>query len=105
MKRLTEASAGLDTVINRYIHMYDLYLKSLVEEVRLRRENEVLSVKDYVVHRRENSTVRFYHIFIEVALGVKLSKDVLEDPDFIKANNLGIDLTSIANVSFVHFFF
>ena len=68
-------------------------------EAKHRETKKILSVEDYVIHRRENCSVRFYLIFIEVALRIDFPPELLEDPNFIRANDLAIDLVAIVNVS------
>ena len=85
--------------MERFLHSYALYLDGMATEAKHRETKEILSVEDYVIHRRENCSIRFYHIFMEIGLRINFPPEVLDDPNFIKANNLGIDLSSIINVS------
>ena len=71
----------------------------MATEAKHRETKEILSVEDYVIHRRENCSVRFYLIFIEIALRINFPLELLEDPNFIRANDLAIDLVAIINVS------
>ena len=71
----------------------------MATEAKHRETKEILSVEDYVIHRRENCSVRFYLIFIEVASRIDFPPELLEDPNFIRANDLAIDLVAIVNVS------
>ncbi|PAV19952.1 terpenoid synthase [Pyrrhoderma noxium] len=96
-KRLTVASIGLDTVIERFLHSYALYLDGMATEAKHRETKEILSVEDYVIHRRENCSVRFYLIFIEIALRIDFPPELLEDPNFVRVNDLAIDLVAIIN--------
>ena len=68
-------------------------------EAKHRETNKILPVEDYVAHRRENCSVRFYFIFIEIALRINFPPELLENPNFIRANDLAIDLVAIINVS------
>ena len=85
--------------MERFLHSYALYLDGMATEAKHRETKEILSVEDYVIHRRENCSVRFYLIFIEIALRINFPPELLEDPNFTRANDLAIDLVAIINVS------
>ena len=85
--------------MERFLHSYALYLDGMATEAKHRETKEILSVEDYVIHRRENCSVRFYLIFIEIALRIDFPPELLEDPNFVRVNDLAIDLVAIINVS------
>lgn len=91
---LTQDSVSICERINNSVQ---LYVDSFGPEINRREGGELLSIEDYIVHRRENSTLRFYYIFVEIALGCNFPSELLSDLDFINANYFAIDLSAIGN--------
>ena len=98
-QRLSSATPGLDRVMMRFRHTFDMYLEALAAEAKHRENGQVLSVEDYIIHRRENSSIRIYYVLIELSQYINFPEELLSDPEFINANNYGVDLSAIVNVS------
>jgi hypothetical protein len=64
----------------------------------LREEGEVLSLGEYMPLRRNNSAVLLCFSLVEYILGIDLSDDVFEDPDFSEAYWTACDFVCWANV-------
>lgn len=95
MKRLPKASKN---VLERFIATNASYIEATANEARLRAHGEVMSIEEYIPHRRENGGVRPCFDLIELVLGVELPEEVLKDHDFINAQNAAIDMIGWANV-------
>ena len=98
VQRLAAATPGLERTFGRFIHAFDIYFDAIAEEAKHRERGELLSVEDYIIHRRENLSARIYYVLIELAQYTNFPEEVTSDTEFINATNYGIDLAAIVNV-------
>ena len=73
MKRLPKASKN---VLERFIATNASYIEATANEARLRAHGEVMSIEEYIPHRRENGGVRPCFDLIELVLGVELPEEL-----------------------------
>ncbi|KAL1724354.1 isoprenoid synthase domain-containing protein [Schizophyllum commune] len=76
----------------RFIEHGEEYVDAVTVEAYLREEGKVLSIKDFLPTRRDNSGVRQCFCLIEYSLGIDLPEFVLEDPTFQEIYWAGVDL-------------
>ncbi|KAL1697045.1 isoprenoid synthase domain-containing protein [Schizophyllum commune] len=76
----------------RFLKHCDDYIEAVSVEAQLREEGRVLSHKDFIPLRRENSAIRLCFGLFEYCLGIDLPDYVFEDPAFQEIYWAGADL-------------
>ena len=74
------------------------YTDAVLREAELRQAGKVLSISEFIQHRRANSAVEPCLDNIQVALGICLPEVVYKDPTFNEANDSAVDMVCWANV-------
>ena len=83
----------------RFIDRCQAYIDAVVEEARLREQEEILDLDSYTILRRENSAVRACFSLIPYALRIDLPDKVVNNPIVHQLHLTGVDMVCWANVS------
>ncbi|KAI5122525.1 hypothetical protein M0805_005252 [Coniferiporia weirii] len=94
MKRLSNGSPEFR---KRFIKHCTDYIDTVLPEADLRAQDKVLSLEEYVHHRRENGGVRPCFDLFEYAFNVALPDEVFEDPAFMRAYFAAVDMIGWSN--------
>ncbi|EJC98071.1 terpenoid synthase [Fomitiporia mediterranea MF3/22] len=94
-----------DAVRKRFISHCIEYMDATIEEASLREEGGVLSIEEYLTFRRNSGAVRPCFDLIEVVLGITLPREVLEDPNFVRAWDAANDMVTWSNACLLSFSF
>ena len=78
---------------------WEATFKALPKELELRESNEVLSLEEYTLVRRENCALRVGFTHIEYALGIELPDEVYENSVFNEMYLAVLDMSWLSNVS------
>ena len=78
---------------------WEATFKALPKELELRESNEVLSIEEYTLVRRENCALRVGFTHIEYALGIELPDEVYENSVFNEMYLAVLDMSWLSNVS------
>ncbi|KAL1732292.1 isoprenoid synthase domain-containing protein [Schizophyllum commune] len=81
----------------RFVQHCENYISAVATEARLREEEKIPSIKDFIPLRRENSAIRCGLDLIEVCLGIDLPDFVFEDPAVQQIYWAGVDLVCWQN--------
>ena len=95
MQRLTNASPKFH---ERFIkHCID-YFDSVLPETDLRMKDNVMTLEEYVPHRRENGGVRPCFDLFEYVFNINLPDEVFEDEAFMRVYFAAVDAIGWSNV-------
>ena len=75
------------------------YFRTVVNEARLRDNDKVFEIDEYLLHRRDNGGVKPCFDLFEYVLGFDLPEHVFDDDDFMECHHSSNDLVCLANVS------
>ena len=84
--------------LRRFIALGESYTACVAREAELRERGEVLSLKEFIPHRRNNSAVLLCYSLVEYILGIDLDDEIYEDPDFAEAYWAAVDHVCWSNV-------
>ena len=88
----------------RFIKHNTQYFDAVITEADDRIKDNVMTLEQFIVERRENGGVRPFFDLIEYALKLDLPDEVFEDEALMRIENAGIDGVVWANVSTQVFF-
>ena len=74
------------------------YTEAVLREAELMQVGKVLSMSEFIQHRRSNSAVELCFDHIQVALGICLPEIVYKDPGFNEAYESAVDMVCWSNV-------
>ncbi|THH10878.1 hypothetical protein EW145_g1031 [Phellinidium pouzarii] len=94
MKRLSKSTKEFR---RRFITHCTDYIDTVLPEADLRAQGKVLSLEEYVHHRRENGGVRPCFDLFEYAFGITLPDAVFKDPAFMRAYFAAVDMIGWSN--------
>lgn len=96
MQRLANAGPKFH---KRFIkHCID-YFDSVLPETDLRLKDRVMTLEEYVPHRRENGGVRPCFDLFEYVFNIELPDEVFEDEAFMRVYYAAVDAIGWSNVS------
>ena len=83
----------------RFIEHCSSFMNSILPETDNRIKDKVMTLEDYIIHRRENGAVRPCFDLLEYVLNIDMPNEVFEDQVFMRIYFAAIDAISCANVS------
>ena len=95
MQRLEDTNPKF---LARFIKHCASFMDSILPETDNRIKDKVMTLEDYVIHRRENGGVRPCFDLLEYVLNIDMPDEVFEDQVFMRIYWAAIDAISWANV-------